>query len=219
MILLLPRHLPRPCLPLALTDSSQPGKSPVESLAFSLALEHPLVRGEQGMSPICNDLTDAEDDDNFSPSSPVHLPRFKPRSLWLIFIGFSRTCGARSSFPRLPWSTFKSLSTTHTLSTRPLSRGYIQGLSRGLAGGFWRPSAISYRHRCPGSCTAPWSVFVNHCCRERRVPRLACWIKCFSFRCDEHLVTVRSILHVPVLLLRGWASPFPLPLAKRETEG
>jgi hypothetical protein len=54
--------------------------SPVVSLAFrSIALEDPLERGDQGMFPICDDLTDAEANNMFMSSIPVH-PRLLRRS-------------------------------------------------------------------------------------------------------------------------------------------
>jgi hypothetical protein len=55
---------------------------------------------------------------------------------------------------------------------------------RGTAGG-GPLRTILYRHSCHSTCSAPWFVFVNHCCLEWRNPRLTCWIKCFSFRRDE----------------------------------
>jgi hypothetical protein len=56
-------------------------------------------------------------------------------------IGFSRTCGARPSFPRLPWSTIKNLSITGTLSTWLFSRGIH---SRTIAQVGWRLLATSH---------------------------------------------------------------------------
>ena len=72
----------------------------------------------------------------------------------------------------------------------------------------WRPHAISYRYCCHGPHYILWFLCSNCCCLKWRVPTLA-----FGLWNQDHfpslmrwaLLTVRSILHVPVPEPRVWA--------------
>jgi hypothetical protein len=70
--LLPPRRLPKPWLSLALTGQLPTWESRPMNLSRSVPSLSTIKSGEaRDEFPVCDDLTDAEDDDVFAPSTPV----------------------------------------------------------------------------------------------------------------------------------------------------